>query len=728
MAAQPFHYSTTSPSASSPLLGRSAGSRRSFLFHPYELELETGRLCHHGKSMEIQAQPRRLLTLLVTAAVSRPGEVVTHKEIRDCLWGDSHVDAEQGIRFAIRQVRRTLGDDATAPRFVSTEVGEGYRFIAPVEVRAVDPSGTSRLTDRSGSWGPELLQRLLVPSLLILATLLTGTTAWMLPATPSRVLVAPFDGSEAAGGGSTDGESSDGIRMAEEVRIALGRILKDKAYPFAPCSPQCLDQAGSGSAAVMPDFRVEGAIQPTDRGLRVTARLVDSRTGTQLWSTAYEHREPSDLPEVARWIAEAVGLHFTGTRPRAAFPVRRAPDSEVARLYDRARELIEKNLVLYNPKAEVAILEAHGLLERALKIDPAYPVLHLELARIHVWRGEGRHGPMARAARMRGEADLPTFPNEGLVHRHLHAALVLDQQLETAWALYGMQALFRDLDLEAAEGAIERALALDPGLPYAYYLRGTVRTVDGRATEAAESLLRALALDPGNMDLHLAVGEQLFYLKRYDEARRVFRRVDELLRRQGRGYIECMTCLELLVRIELIEQKDAETALAHARREMARMREVGEDAPFLDAADPQESLERYWRWWLGELPQDCDLVERAALHLALGERREALTSLRRVPLHREDRERIFLRRDPRFDELRDDPEFGKIVEAVFDRGAHRGSETALGARASRGSARAHLWRSALGWLPFGTAGGSRSPKRESDDEMPRIAQNADPAP
>jgi tetratricopeptide (TPR) repeat protein len=262
-----------------------------------------------------------------------------------------------------------------------------------------------------------------------------------------------------------------------------------------------------------------------------------------------------------------------------------------------------------------------------------------------------------------------------------------------------MQALFRDLDLETADVAIERALELDSSLACAHYLRGTVWTVAGRHEEATGSLLRALALAPQDTDLHVAVGQQLFVMRRFDEARRVFQEVDELLRQQGRGDIVCMTCLELLVRIELIEGNEAETALPFAHREMARLREVGEDAPSLDPSRPRESLRRYWRWWLRELPHEGAFVERAALHLALGERREALASLHRVPLHREDLTRIYLRWDPRFDDLRQDPEFGEIVEAVFEHRAHPGTGTTFGLQTARQGPAAQLQPAAVrSWL------------------------------
>ena len=49
------------------------------------------------------------------------------------MGGDTHVVYEQGINFAIRQLRKTLGDLPGSPRFIQTVTKTGYRFIAKAE-------------------------------------------------------------------------------------------------------------------------------------------------------------------------------------------------------------------------------------------------------------------------------------------------------------------------------------------------------------------------------------------------------------------------------------------------------------------------------------------------------------------------------------------------------------------------------------------------------------------
>jgi DNA-binding winged helix-turn-helix (wHTH) protein len=72
----------------------------------------------------------KLLHLLA----SRAGEVVTREEIRTLLWGtETFVDFEQGVNFAVKQVREALDDAAERSFYIQTVPKRGYRFVAPVE-------------------------------------------------------------------------------------------------------------------------------------------------------------------------------------------------------------------------------------------------------------------------------------------------------------------------------------------------------------------------------------------------------------------------------------------------------------------------------------------------------------------------------------------------------------------------------------------------------------------
>lgn len=100
-------------------------------FGAFELDTEAEQLTKNGRTIRLQPQPFKLLRLL--AGLS--GRIVTRDEIQAVLWkGDTFVDFEQGVNFAVKQVREALGDVAENPVYILTVPKRGYRFLAPVEV------------------------------------------------------------------------------------------------------------------------------------------------------------------------------------------------------------------------------------------------------------------------------------------------------------------------------------------------------------------------------------------------------------------------------------------------------------------------------------------------------------------------------------------------------------------------------------------------------------------
>jgi DNA-binding winged helix-turn-helix (wHTH) protein len=117
-------------------------------FGSFELDLEAEQLRRNGRAVRIQPQPFRLLCLLTV----RPGTLVTREEIQAELWkDDTFVDFEQGVNFAIKQVREALGDRAESSLYVQTVPKRGYRFLAPVssDAQAQPETATAEAWDRA---------------------------------------------------------------------------------------------------------------------------------------------------------------------------------------------------------------------------------------------------------------------------------------------------------------------------------------------------------------------------------------------------------------------------------------------------------------------------------------------------------------------------------------------------------------------------------------------------
>ena len=116
-----------------------APTRLLYRFATFEADPATGELRKAGLRLRLPEQPFRVLLMLL----ERPGELVTREEIRQKLWpADTFVDFDHGLNTVINRLRETLGDSASAPRFIETLSRRGYRFLAPVETTGGKPAST----------------------------------------------------------------------------------------------------------------------------------------------------------------------------------------------------------------------------------------------------------------------------------------------------------------------------------------------------------------------------------------------------------------------------------------------------------------------------------------------------------------------------------------------------------------------------------------------------------
>jgi len=60
-----------------------------------------------------------------------PGEVISQEELLEHVWDVEADPFTNTVRVHLHSLRCKLGDDATAPRYIETVVGQGYRLIPP---------------------------------------------------------------------------------------------------------------------------------------------------------------------------------------------------------------------------------------------------------------------------------------------------------------------------------------------------------------------------------------------------------------------------------------------------------------------------------------------------------------------------------------------------------------------------------------------------------------------
>src|SRR5437660_3661973 len=117
-----------------------SNSSRQVRFADFEFDCHSGDLRRDGTSLKLQPQPAKVLAVLVR----RAGQVITRQELAEQVWGsETFVDFEQGLNYAIRQIRTALEDDADRPRFLETLPKRGYRFIALLDDNAASARADS---------------------------------------------------------------------------------------------------------------------------------------------------------------------------------------------------------------------------------------------------------------------------------------------------------------------------------------------------------------------------------------------------------------------------------------------------------------------------------------------------------------------------------------------------------------------------------------------------------
>ncbi len=106
-----------------------------------------------------QVEPKVMDVLVFLA--NQDGGVVAQREIVSAIWAKQFM-ARTIVPRAIAELRRTLGDDAQAPRFIQTIPKRGYRILVSVLPAAGRPgenagNGQARLSPRKSGARPPLI-------------------------------------------------------------------------------------------------------------------------------------------------------------------------------------------------------------------------------------------------------------------------------------------------------------------------------------------------------------------------------------------------------------------------------------------------------------------------------------------------------------------------------------------------------------------------------------------
>jgi DNA-binding winged helix-turn-helix (wHTH) protein len=119
----------------------------SFAFEGFVLDTRERRLIAGDRPVEINGRYLDALALMVGDC----GKLVSKDQFLDEVWRGVPV-TDEALTQCIRTLRRTLGDDASRPRFIETVPKHGYRFIAPVTVLEGSSESRTVAPDEFARW------------------------------------------------------------------------------------------------------------------------------------------------------------------------------------------------------------------------------------------------------------------------------------------------------------------------------------------------------------------------------------------------------------------------------------------------------------------------------------------------------------------------------------------------------------------------------------------------
>ena len=501
------------------------------VFKTFRLDTANHLLWRNGDRVPLAPKAFDLLAYLVKHA----GQLVTQDQILEALWSETYVNPEV-LRKYILEIRRALGDRPDNPEFIETVPKRGYRFIAPVlEESAAEPlvAATSSAIEESAteedtrsigallevksSSGRYRVWKLAVlPVLAVLAAAaIAGQHFWVArnrvnasSARNTSIAVLPFADMSAA----KDQEYfSDGL--AEQLINDLAKVSglkvvgRSSAFQFKGRNED-LREVGRklGVANVL-----EGSVRRDGNHVRITAELIKTDDGFQLWSQTYD-REIKDIftvqDEIALSATEALQLKLMGANGQPFVANPRSTNPEAYQAYLQAEYFSERG------ESEEDLGKALDYTDKAIKLDEKYaPAWALR---------SSVQNTMAEVAL--------TDTTEGFRNARDDAerAIALDPTLASAYLALARTQIFYDWDWDAADTSLAKAAALEPGSVEIFRVRSHLSLILGNLDQAITLYEQAVALDPLRANSHLNLGQLLYLSGRYDEAQAALQKALDL--------------------------------------------------------------------------------------------------------------------------------------------------------------------------------------------------------
>ena len=389
------------------------------------------------------------------------------------------------------------------------------------------------------------------------------------------------------------------------------------------------------------DAVVEGSILRSESRVQITARLIQARTDTQIWSQTYErdlHNILELQSEVAQAIADGIRVQLTPAE-HARIAATHAVRPEAFDAYLKGRYYWEK-------RTEEGLRRSLEYFQQAIEIDPTYALAYAGLADSYGTLGNNRFlspdeaFPKAKAAAQK--------------------ALGIDDDLAEAHASLAFAHWNYDFDWDVVEREYKRAIELNPGYATAYHWYAGYLSGMGRHAEAIAAIKKARELDPLSARINANVGFILYFAREYDQAIEELQRAQEMDPSSGAP--------DLYLGMAYLQKGNYQQAI----KALERNSQVP-DSPAASALDlayayavagqPEESRKILGRL-MGETKRSyMPALWVARVYVALGEPENAFIWLSKAYDER-SAQLPLLNVDPRLDSLRSDPRFQDLLRRM----------------------------------------------------------------
>ena len=391
------------------------------------------------------------------------------------------------------------------------------------------------------------------------------------------------------------------------------------------------------------DAVVTGSVKQQGNTIAVQTELVNTHDGAQIWGDQFS-QDLTDLQSLQGQISSAISqklrLKLTGEEEKLVTK-QYTKNSEAYQLYLKGR-------YEWNKFTAEGASKSVEYFRQAIDKDPTYALAYSGLSDAY------------------GVAGANAFIRPSEAYRTAKAAaekaLQLDPQLAEAHNAYASKLLFYDRDYKRAEAEYRQSISLNPNFPDAHDLLAYCLVALGKIREAAVEARKAVDLDPLSLVLAADYGWVFYIQKDFRSAQSQIQKAIDLDPNFTGAHNYMISVL--------LAQKNYPGAIEEAKKALAAGGNNPMDIAFLGFAYAASGNRAEANKILEELNARStkDYVSPyfvALIYHALGEKEEAFQRMQQACEQKDIVwNMLYLKVDPTFDSVRNDPNFQKILRCM----------------------------------------------------------------